>query len=171
VHGFVKQSGGYIEVDSEEGRGSTFSISLPLVEESHANVAPAPADASARGAETILLVEDEEAVRHLLARGLRNYGFTVMTASDGAEALRLVHDRTPHIDLLATDVVMPNMSGRDLADRLRKERSGLKVLFMSGYTDDTLLRHGVYEAREAFLQKPFALQAFASKVREILDQD
>jgi PAS domain S-box-containing protein len=171
VHGFVKQSGGYIEVDSEEGQGSTFSISLPLVEESHANVVPAPADVSARGAETILLVEDEEAVRHLLARGLRNYGFTVMTASDGAEALRLVHDRTPHIDLVATDVVMPNMSGRDLADRLRKERSGLKVLFMSGYTDDTLLRHGVYEAREAFLQKPFALQAFASKVREILDQD
>jgi PAS domain S-box-containing protein len=171
VHGFVKQSGGYIEVDSEEGQGSTFSISLPLVEESHANVVPAPADVSARGAETILLVEDEEAVRHLLARGLRNHGFTVMTASDGAEALRLVHDRTPHIDLVATDVVMPNMSGRDLADRLRKERSGLKVLFMSGYTDDTLLRHGVYEAREAFLQKPFALQAFASKVREILDQD
>ncbi len=128
-------------------------------------------DVSARGAETILLVEDEEAVRHLLARGLRNYGFTVMTASDGAEALRLVHDRTPHIDLLATDVVMPNMSGRDLADRLRKERAGLKVLFMSGYTDDTLLRHGVYEARESFLQKPFALQAFASKVREILDQE
>jgi PAS domain S-box-containing protein len=170
VHGFVKQSGGYIEVDSVEGKGSTFSISLPLIEESHAVVPVTPADVTARGAETILLVEDEEAVRHLLARGLRNYGFTVMTASDGAEALRLVHDRTPHIDLLATDVVMPNMSGRDLADRLRKERAGLKVLFMSGYTDDTLLRHGVYEQREAFLQKPFALQAFASKVREILDQ-
>jgi CheY-like chemotaxis protein len=171
VHGFVKQSGGYIEVDSEEGKGSTFSISLPVVEESHAAGPALPVDVGARGAETILLVEDEEAVRHLLARGLRNYGFTVMTASDGAEALRLVHDRTPRIDLLATDVVMPNMSGRDLADRLRQERAGLKVLFMSGYTDDTLLRHGVYEAREAFLQKPFALQAFASKVREILDQE
>jgi len=171
VHGFVKQSGGYIDVDSEEGRGATFSISLPLIDEADAVAPTTPADVGARGAETILLVEDEEAVRHLLARGLRNYGFTVMTARDGAEALRLVHDRTPHIDLLATDVVMPNMSGRDLADRLRKERSGLKVLFMSGYTDDTLLRHGVYEAREAFLHKPFALQAFASKVRQILDQE
>jgi len=170
VHGFVKQSGGYIEVDSDEGKGATFSISLPIIEEATAAAATS-ADVGARGAETILLVEDEEAVRHLLARGLRNYGFTVMTASDGAEALRLVHDRTPQIDLLATDVVMPNMSGRDLADRLRKERAGLKVLFMSGYTDDTLLRHGVYEAREAFLQKPFALQAFAAKVREILDQE
>jgi signal transduction histidine kinase len=171
VHGFVKQSGGYIEVDSEEGKGATFSISLPIIDEASAAAPATPADVSARGKETILLVEDEEAVRHLLARGLRNYGFTVMTASDGAEALRLVHDRTPHIDLLATDVVMPNMSGRDLADRLRQERAGLKVLFMSGYTDDTLLRHGVYEAREAFLQKPFALQAFAAKVREILDQE
>src|SRR4030095_15692985 len=89
---------------------------------------------------------------------------------EGAEVLRLVHDGAPHIDLLATDVVMPSMSGRDLADRLRQERAGLKVLFISGYTDDTLLRHGVYEARESFLQKPFALQAFAAKEREILDQ-
>ena len=144
VHGFVKQSGGYIDVDSEEGKGATFSISLPLIDEADAVAPTTPADVGARGAETILLVEDEEAVRHLLARGLRNNGFTVITARNGAEALRLVHDRAPQIDLLATDAVMPNMSRRDLADRLRKERSGLKVLFMSGYTDDTLLRHGVY---------------------------
>jgi two-component system cell cycle sensor histidine kinase/response regulator CckA len=115
-------------------------------------------------------VEDEEAVRHLLAQGLRNYGFTVMTARDGPEALDLARARDAQIDLLVTDVVMPNMSGRDLADRLRNEFEGLKVLFMSGYTDDTLLRHGVYEARESFLQKPFVLRVLASKVRETLDR-
>lgn len=121
--------------------------------------------------ETVLIVEDEEAVRHLLAQGLRNYGFTVMTARDGTEALHLVRERAAKIDLLATDVVMPNMSGRELADRLRSEFAGLKVLFMSGYTDDTLLRHGVYEARESFLQKPFVIRSFASKVRETLDRN
>jgi PAS domain S-box-containing protein len=170
VHGFVKQSGGYINVESEEGSGSTFSISLPLVGEVPA-VAQQPATTIvAHGEETVLIVEDEEAVRHLLAEGLRNYGFTVMTARDGPEALHLVQERDAQIDLLVTDVVMPNMSGRDLADRLRNEFEGLKVLFMSGYTDDTLLRHGVYEARESFLQKPFVLHALASKVRETLDR-
>jgi len=87
------------------------------------------------------------------------------------EALQLVRERDDRIDLLATDVVMPNMSGRDLANQLRQKSAALKVLFISGYTDDTLLKHGVYEARESFLQKPFAMQAFASKVREILDRD
>jgi PAS domain S-box-containing protein len=170
VHGFVKQSGGYIDVDSVEGTGTTFSISLPLVDEAPVVQPPASTDIVARGVETVLIVEDEEAVRHLLAQGLRNYGFTVMTARDGAEALHLVRERAAKIDLLATDVVMPNMSGRELADRLRSEFAGLKVLFMSGYTDDTLLRHGVYEARESFLQKPFVLRSFASKVRETLDR-
>jgi YesN/AraC family two-component response regulator len=93
-----------------------------------------------------------------------------MTARDGPEALHLVRENNAQIDLLVTDVVMPSMSGRDLADRFRDEFEDLKVLFMSGYTDDTLLRHGVYEARESFLQKPFALRALASKVREKLDQ-
>jgi CheY-like chemotaxis protein len=171
VHGFVKQSGGFIDVESEEGNGSTFSISLPRVDEIPMVQPQAPTEIVARGTETVMIVEDEEAVRHLLAQGLRNYGFTVMTARDGADALHLVRDRAAQIDLLVTDVVMPNMSGRDLADRLRNEFAGLKVLFMSGYTDDTLLRHGVYEARESFLQKPFVLRAFASKVREILDRD
>lgn len=170
VHGFVKQSGGYIQVASEEGHGATFSILLPAIAESDTKTLPATAGGSGRGTESILIVEDEEPVRQLLARGLRSYGFTVITAKDGAEALRLVRDSPAPIDLLATDVVMPSMSGRDLADRLRKEQPGLKVLFMSGYTDDRLLRHGVYEAREAFVQKPFALPAFASRVREILDQ-
>jgi PAS domain S-box-containing protein len=171
VHGFVKQSGGYIDVESEEGVGTTFSISLPLVDEVPIVQPQAPAEIAAHGVETILIVEDEDAVRHLLAQGLRNYGFTVMTARDGAEALHLVRERAVKLDLLVTDVVMPNMSGRDLADRLRSEFAGLKVLFISGYTDDTLLRHGVYEARESFLQKPFVLRALASKVRETLDRN
>jgi PAS domain S-box-containing protein len=171
VHGFVKQSGGYIDVDSEEGKGTTFSISLPLIDEVPVVPPQASTEIVARGVETVLIVEDEEAVRHLLAQGLRNYGFTVMTARDGTEALHMVRERAAKIDLLVTDVVMPNMSGRDLADRLRSEFTGLKVLFMSGYTDDTLLRHGVYEARESFLQKPFVLRSFASKVREALDRN
>jgi PAS domain S-box-containing protein len=171
VHGFVKQSGGYIDVESEVGKGTTFSIALPLVDEAPTVLPPAPKEIVAHGAETVLIVEDEEAVRHLLAQGLSNYGFTVLTAQDGTEALRVVRERAAQIDLLVTDVVMPNMSGRDLADRLRNEFNHLKVLFMSGYTDDTLLRHGVYEARESFLQKPFVITAFASRVREILDRN
>ena len=95
----------------------------------------------------------------------------VDTARDGTEALHLVRERAAKIDLLVTDVVMPNMSGRDLADRLRTEMAGLRVLFMSGYTDDTLLRHGVYEARESFLQKPFVVRTLAAKVRETLDRN
>jgi PAS domain S-box-containing protein len=170
VHGFVKQSGGFIDVESEIGKGSTFSISLPLVEEGPAVLTPAPKEIVARGTETVLIVEDEEAVRHLLAKGLSQNGFTVLTAQDGTEAVRVVRERAAQIDLLVTDVVMPKMSGRYLADQLRNEFNGLKVLFMSGYTDDTLLRHGVYDAREAFLQKPFVITAFVSKVREILDR-
>jgi CheY-like chemotaxis protein len=169
VHGFVKQSGGFIDVESEIGKGSTFSVSLPLVEEPPAVVSQGPTEIVARGTETVLIVEDEEAVRHLLAQGLSENGFTVVTAHDGTDALRVVRERAAKIDLLVTDVVMPKMSGRCLADELRNEFNGLKVLFMSGYTD-TLLRHGVYEAREAFLQKPFVIRAFVSKVREILDR-
>jgi DNA-binding NtrC family response regulator len=171
VHAVVKQSGGDIEVDSEEGKGTTFSIFLPLVEEAPAAVSLPASGPGARGTETILIVEDEDAIRHMLATGLSNYGFTVMTAGNGEEALGVASGRTARIDLLATDLVMPNMSGRDLADCLRKERPGLKVLFMSGYHDDGLLRDGAKdEERVSFLQKPFSIQTFAAKVREVLDQ-
>ena len=170
VHGFVEQSGGHIEVASEEGKGTAFFISLPLVDEAPSVVAPPTVNLAARGTETVLVVEDEEAVRHLLAQGLANYNFTVMTAGDAAEALRLAGNGAAHIDLLVTDVILPKMSGRDLVDCLRKERADLRVLFISGYIDDALLRPGMSEAREAFLQKPFTLPAFVSKVREILDQ-
>jgi CheY-like chemotaxis protein len=168
AHGIVAQSGGHIEVESAVGEGTTFTILFPLVEG-----APGPARAktpehAVQGSETILLVEDEDAVRTLMSRALSRYGFTVLTAGDGTEAIRLARAHEGDIHLLATDVVMPGMNGRDLAQALRRERPGLRVLFMSGYTDDTLLRHGVYEAQEAFLQKPFPLQTLAAKVREVL---
>jgi two-component system cell cycle sensor histidine kinase/response regulator CckA len=170
VHGIVKQSGGYITVESEVGKGATFTIYLPAAVELPVEPQRIEADGSTRGIETVLLVEDEDAVRGLEELALKRHGFNVLSAADGAEALRLAREHHGRIDLLATDVVMPNMSGRDLADTLRSECADLKVLFLSGYTDDTLLRHGVFGGHEAFLQKPFALAAFARKVREVLDR-
>ena len=168
VHGIVKQCGGYIDVDSEVGRGTAVTVDLPAVEDApHAEPHPAPVRAS--GSETILVVEDEDGVRSLMARTLREQGFDVLTASGGAEALEIAggHERPP--DLLVTDVVMPGMTGRELADTLRQQYPTLKVLFVSGYTDDALLKRGVMEAREALLAKPFLPRELGARVRQILD--
>jgi PAS domain S-box-containing protein len=168
VHGIVKQCGGFIDVESEPGRGTTITVDLPAVEDApHAEPEPAPIRAS--GTETILLVEDEDGVRSLMARTLREQGFEVWTAPNGIEALAIAsrHQRPP--DLLVTDVVMPGMTGRELADALRLEHPTLKVLFVSGYTDDALLKRGVMEAREALLAKPFLPRELAARVRAILD--
>jgi signal transduction histidine kinase/CheY-like chemotaxis protein len=170
VYGIVKQSGGYITVDSESGRGTTFRIYLPRVDAA----APA-ADRSARptaaagGTETILLVEDEEGVRELARDILRSSGYTVIEARNGAEALLLCERHQGPLDLLLTDVVMPRMSGRELAERLAALRPDLIVLYMSGYTDDAVIRHGVLGAGTAFLQKPFTPGALVGRVRETLD--
>src|SRR3989454_9914411 len=170
VYGIVNQSDGYIWVYSEPGHGTSFKIYLPPVPDAPGPVRPAfEPSASARGSETVLAVEDDEMVRALIRRMLETRGYTVLLASHGDEALRLLARHPACIDLLMTDVVMPGMSGRDLADRVAELRAGIKVLYLSGYTDDAIVRHGVLEPGIAFLQKPFSADALARKVREVLD--
>ncbi len=170
VYGIVKQSGGYITVESTPGKGSTFRILLPRVQETAPKAEPAAdATAPARGRETILLVEDEDVVRELAREALQDGGYTVLEARHPGEALLVAERQGDGLDLLLTDVVMPHMSGPELAQRLREQRPGLRVLFMSGYTDDATLRHGVQRSEVFFLQKPFTPDVLARRVRETLD--
>jgi len=170
VYGIVKQSDGYITVYSEVGRGTTFKIYLPAQ-----NLPTAPPVVHVRyqvrrGSETILLVEDEELVRTLVQTALQDEGYTILKAGHGAEALSLCAEYPGVIDLLLTDVVMPQMSGRELAERLKTLYPALKILFISGYTDDAVVRHGLLAAEVEFLSKPFEMNKLAAKVREILDR-
>jgi CheY-like chemotaxis protein len=169
VYGIVKQSGGHITVESELGRGSTFSIYLPEVEgcveePASGSIAPAPV----RGCETILLVEDEETVRDLVREVLGMHGYQVLEASNAAKAITVGEQHTGPIDLLVTDVVMPGMSGKELAERLGTTRPAMKVLYMSGYTDSAIVNHGVLVPGTAFLQKPFTPTVLARRVGEVL---
>ena len=170
AYGIVKQSGGSIEVESTLGRGTTFRIYLPRVapDATPARRPRSGANLLPRGRGTVLLVEDEENVRALESLALRSSGYTVLEAGDGEDALKVSEGHAEAIDLLVTDVVMPNMNGRQLADHLASTRSDLKVLYMSGYTDDILVHHGVREAGMAFLQKPFTPSVLARKVYEVL---
>jgi CheY-like chemotaxis protein len=170
VYGIVKQSGGYIWVYSEPGQGTTFKIYLPRLDQANESVQPGEGKThSPAGTETILLVEDEQAVRALAARVLQDRGYKVLESMSAQDALQKADQHQEPIDLLLTDVVLPGMSGGKLAEHLAFLRPGMKVLFMSGYTDDAIVRNGVTEANTAFLQKPFSSTSLACKVREVLD--
>jgi nitrogen-specific signal transduction histidine kinase len=171
VYGIVKQSGGSIWVDSELGRGTTLQIYLPRIDERVPDTASKPAELeSSGGSETILVVEDEESVRKLICHALSTYGYKVVAAANGDEALLACERHNGPIPLMVTDVVMPQMSGRELADRLHQVHTGMLVLYISGYTDDAVIRHGLLHEPAAFLQKPFSPSALARKVRSLLDQ-
>jgi PAS domain S-box-containing protein len=171
VYGIVKQSGGYVWVYSEPGRGATFKVYLPLVDEQPEAVGlVAPPQPVAGGRETVLLAEDDPSVRAIVAEVLTQKGYRVLRAPDGQAALEMAHGHPEEISLLVTDIVMPGMTGRELAEALSAERPALRVLYMSGYTDDAVVRHGVLTEGMPYLQKPFAPRALASKVREVLDR-
>jgi len=169
VYGIVKQSGGYISVYSEPGRGTSFKIYLPRIETPAATPPGPQKGGAARGSETVLVVEDEPAVLTLSRRALEAQGYVVLAASDPVAALRVVERHGGTIHLLLTDVVMPGFSGRELADRLTAQRPGIRVLFMSGYPGDAVVQHGTLPSGSAFLQKPFSPDGLARKVRDVLD--
>jgi hypothetical protein len=169
VYGIVKQSGGFIGMKSEVGAGTCFSIHLPHVTEAASSRRSSPNTMPTRGSETVLIVEDVVGLRHLIARTLESAGYTALTAASGDEALSMLEEHQEPVHLMLTDVVMPGIGGHDLAQRLTQTRPMMKVLYMSGYTDDVIVRHGVLEERMPFISKPFGTLELIRTVRQVLD--
>jgi CheY-like chemotaxis protein len=170
VYGIVVQSGGYLWVDSEPGQGARFHFCFPWTAPEGARVGPADVPAALGGSETVLVVEDEAGVRALALRALREQGYTVLEASNGREALSLAERAGSPIDLVLTDVVMPEMGGLELVERLAAIRPTVSFIYMSGYTEADKLQPGIRDAEIPFLQKPFSAESLALRVRESLDR-
>jgi PAS domain S-box-containing protein len=170
VYGIVQQSEGHIAVHSEPGQGACFKVYFPRIDQAADVAAPPALEPAPHGQETILLVEDEQTLRAMTAELLEERGYTVLAAPNGAEALRVSRTHAGEIHLVITDVIMPGMGGRDLATQIAQERPGTRVLYISGYTDDAIVHHGVLSADLSFLQKPFTSERLARKVREALDK-
>jgi two-component system cell cycle sensor histidine kinase/response regulator CckA len=171
VFGVVRQSGGAIYVYSEEGRGTTFKIYLPASSEPMSEPVQEDQPTSRRGTETVVVVEDDPSVRELVKLMLEGFGYEILAAPDGDSAARLCHEHPGGVDLLLTDVVMPDIGGRVLAERLIALFPDLRVLFMSGYSDEAVFRHGIIRPDTAFIEKPFSQAGLARKVREVLDAE
>lgn len=170
VYGVVKQSGGYIWVDSEPGQGTAFNLYFPAISIPAVSEEETPANnENLQGKETLLLVEDDASLLELARKSLAHYGYRVLAAPNGETALEIAAGEDRAIALMITDVVMPGMNGRELARQMQTLRAGLKILYMSGYTDDVIARHGVLEENVSFIEKPFTIRALARKVREVLD--
>jgi len=169
VYGIVKQSEGFIWVYSEQSIGTTFKIYLPVVGGLSAPEEQAPRAALRGGTETVLLVEDEDLLAELLTESLESHGYTVLQARQGVEAVAIAQDYPGNIDLMVTDVILPGLTGRATAERIAPLRPRMKVLYISGYTDDVITRHGILDAGTAFLGKPFAPEALLRKIRDVLE--
>jgi len=170
VYGIVRQSGGHIEVESEVGVGTTFCVFLPLVTDPTTPPASREIRLAAKGHETILIVDDDDAVRQMVKTMLKLSGYTILEAADGQKAVETAEAHAAPIHLLITDIVMPHVSGREVAETLAPLKPGMRVLFISGYTEDVVVRQGVELAAADFLYKPFSLTSLTGKVRQILDR-
>jgi len=168
VHGVVAQSGGRITLDTELGRGSTFNVYLPLCSE-QISAETIPVAQSAAGAETILLIEDDVTVRSAVSMMLTTRGYAIMEAADGDEAIALSDTSEQPIHLVLSDLMMPGLSGQQSVDRIRQSRPEIMALYMSGYTDDSMIQAGLLGSKTSFIQKPFSGEEIAARVRGLLD--